>query len=140
MWSVFDKVYQSNSILNALDKLVEIMNSVKMSVGFSCVAIKTMGRPLSVMAHLKNCIVEFKTEHNCLADALIIVISKADNDSNYKSHRKSCNIRHVDQNLPKTTGINLANSAGSRNSPDSRNIFTNIRSITDQGLSCDNII
>ena len=47
--SVFEKVSQSNSRFNALDTLVVTVHSVKMPAGF---AIKTMGRPLSVMAHL----------------------------------------------------------------------------------------
>ena len=67
--SVFEKVSQSNSRINALDKLVVTVHSVGMPVGFG--DVKTIGRPISVMSHLKRSIVEVKTEDSCLADALI---------------------------------------------------------------------
>jgi hypothetical protein len=60
IWSVFEKVSQSNSRFNALDKLVIEVHSVKMPVGFG--RVKSKGRPLSVMAHLKRSIVEVKAE------------------------------------------------------------------------------
>ena len=53
------------SIFNALDTLVVTVHSVKMPIGFSY-GIKTKGRPLSVIAHLKKSIVEVKAEENCL--------------------------------------------------------------------------
>jgi hypothetical protein len=62
IWSVFEKVSQSNSRFNALDKLVIEVHSVKMPVGFGKTALKTKGRPLSVMAHLKRSIVEVHAE------------------------------------------------------------------------------
>ena len=72
-WSVFEKVTQSNSRLNALDKLVVTVHSVRMPVGCGRTdALKTQGRPISVMAHPKRSIVEVKAEENCLAHALII--------------------------------------------------------------------
>ena len=52
---------QSNSRFNALDTLVVTVHSVKMPVGFDKRAIKSMGRPLSVMAHLRQSIVEVNT-------------------------------------------------------------------------------
>ena len=82
IWSVFEKVSQSNSRFNALDALVVKVHSVKMPVGFGY-GIKTKGRPLSAMAHLKKCIVEVKAEENCLAHALIIAIARVDNDADY---------------------------------------------------------
>jgi hypothetical protein len=69
IWSVFEKVAQSNSRFNALDKLVVTVHSVKMPVGFGRVALKTMGRPISAMAHLKQSIIEVKAEENFLANA-----------------------------------------------------------------------
>ena len=70
IWSVFEKVAQSNSRFNALDKLVVTVHSVKMPVGFGHDALKPMGRPTSALAHLKRSIVEVKAEENCLAHAL----------------------------------------------------------------------
>jgi len=57
-----------------------------MPVGFGS-EIKTIGRPISVMAQLKKSILEVKTENNSLGWALIIAIARVDNDSNYKSYR-----------------------------------------------------
>ena len=51
IWSVFEKVSQSNSGFNALDTLVVNVHSVRMPVGFDKHAITSRGRPLSVMAH-----------------------------------------------------------------------------------------
>ena len=67
--------------------LVVNVHSVKMLVGFGGVAIKTMGRPISVMAHLKKSIIEIKSNENCLAHALIIAIVRIGNDSNHESYR-----------------------------------------------------
>ena len=50
IWSVFETEPQSNSRFNALDTLVVNEHSLKIPVGFG-VGIKTIGRPLSVMAH-----------------------------------------------------------------------------------------
>ena len=67
IWSVFEKISQSNSRFDALDTLVVTVHSVRMPVGFAKSAIKRSGRPLSVMTHLKTSIVEVKAEENCLA-------------------------------------------------------------------------
>jgi hypothetical protein len=47
-----------------------------MPTAFGRVAMKTKGRPLAVMAHLKRSIVEVRAEENCLAHALIIAIAR----------------------------------------------------------------
>jgi hypothetical protein len=65
IWSVFEKVAQSNARFNALDSLNVEVHSVRMPVGFD--GVKTKGRQLSIMAHLKSSIVEVKAEENCLA-------------------------------------------------------------------------
>ena len=88
--SVWVKVTQSNSRFNALDTLVLQVHSVKMPVGFGR-AIKTKGRPLGVVAHLKRSIVKVRSETNCLAHAFIIAIAKITNDPNYKSYREGKN-------------------------------------------------
>jgi hypothetical protein len=87
IWSVFEKVAQSNARFNALDQLIVEVHSVRMPVGFGR-GVKTEGRPLSVMAHLKKSIVEVKAETNCLAHALIIAVAKVTNDPNYKAYRQ----------------------------------------------------
>jgi len=84
--NVWEKVTQSNSRFNALDTLIFEIHSVKMPVGFGR-GIKTKGRSLAALAHLKKSIVKVKSETNCLAHALIIAIARITNDPNYKSYR-----------------------------------------------------
>jgi len=52
--SAFEKVAHSHSRFNALYTLVVVVHSVRIPIGFESVALKTIGRALSVMAHLKN--------------------------------------------------------------------------------------
>jgi len=87
IWSVFEKVSRYNSRFNALDTLVVKAHSVKMAVSYGKPAKKSMGRALSVMAHLKFNIVGLKAEKNCLAHALLIAIARVDCDANYKAIR-----------------------------------------------------
>ena len=65
--NVWQKVTQSNSCFNALDKLVLELHSVKIPVRFGGDGRKTKGRPLDALAHLKKSIVKVKAETNCLA-------------------------------------------------------------------------
>jgi len=58
------------------------VHSVRIHVGFGR-GIKSRGKPLAGMAHLKRSVVEVKAEDNCLEHALIIAIAKVDNNSNY---------------------------------------------------------
>jgi len=51
LWSVFEKVTQSNARYQALDSLTFHVHSVGMPVGFGK-AETSKGRPLSMMAHL----------------------------------------------------------------------------------------
>jgi hypothetical protein len=53
IWSVFEKVSQSNSRFNALDIITIEVHAVRMPAGFG-VSIKTKDSPLGVMAHLKR--------------------------------------------------------------------------------------
>ena len=111
-WSVFERVSQSNSRFSALDTLDVTVQSVKMLVVFGKHAIKSIGRPLSVMAHLKNSIVEVEADENCLAHAILIPISRVDNVPNYKAYRKGRNVGRLVLNLIETTHIDLSNGAG----------------------------
>ena len=81
-------------------------------VGFGKHAIKSRGRPLSVMAHLKKSIVQLKAGENCLAHSLIIAIAKVDKDSIYAAFRKGRKIGHIVRTLLETTGIYLSNGTG----------------------------
>jgi hypothetical protein len=101
IWSVFEKVAQSNARFNALDKLVMTIDSVKMPIGHG--RISTKCRLLKTKVHLKRSIVEVKAEKNCLAHALIINIAKLINDPNYVAYRKERKIRPVVDHLLATT-------------------------------------
>jgi len=52
IWSVFEKLTQTNPRFNALDTLVVIVHSVKMPVYYGKHALKSTGTPISVMVHL----------------------------------------------------------------------------------------
>jgi len=127
IWSVFEKVSHSNAKFNALDTLVVTVHSDKMPVDFGRAALKSRGRPLSVISHLKSCIVEVNVEENCLTNALIIAIARVENDANYKAYRKGRKIRPVVQALLQQTGIDLTRGGGSPNLTISNNIFATIR-------------
>ena len=73
--SLVQKVSQSNARFNALDKMIMTVHSVRMPVGYGR-GIKSKGRPLTVMAHLKRSVVGQKAKENCLAHAIIIAIHK----------------------------------------------------------------
>ena len=94
-----------------MDTLVVTVHWVRMPVSFGRSALKIRGKPLSVLAHLKQSIVEVKAEQTCLAHALLITIAKVDNDPNYKAYRQGRKIRPVVQSLLETIGIHLSNGA-----------------------------
>jgi len=139
IWSV-KRVSNSNSIFNALDMIVVTVHSIKMPVGFGTRAIKSWGRPLSVMAQLKRSILEVHAEENYLENALIIAIAKVDKDPNYKAYRQGRKIRHMVQTLLESTGIDL--SCGER-IPElirSQEHFREYNIVVYHGLSCENIM
>jgi hypothetical protein len=110
-----------------------------MPVGFGG-GVKTMGRPISVMAHLRKMIIEVKAEDSCLAHSLIIAISRLNNDSNYNSYRRGYKIRPVIRNMLDTTGIDLTNGAGIPELVRFQEHFHKYKIVMYQGLSCDNIM
>ena len=111
--SVFE-VTQSNTRFNALDTLTVVLHSVRMPVAFGLRGdgIKTMGRPMTVMALLKKSILQVQAETNSLAQALIIAIAKLTNDTNYKAYRKGRKIYPKVDQLLAATGISLDNGGG----------------------------
>ena len=79
IWSVFSKVAQSKARYNAMDRLIVVVYSVMLPVGFGKI-IKSKGRTLDVMVLLKKSIIEVKSKTNCLAHALIIAIARLTNN------------------------------------------------------------
>ena len=137
--SVFEKVAQSNSRFNALDRLVITVYSVKMPVGHGH-SVKTKGRPVSVLAHLKEIIIEVKAEDNCLAHAVIIAISRINKDPKYESYCKGYRIRPEFQKLLETTGVNLNRGGGIPELVRFQEHFHEYKIVVYQGLSCDSIM
>jgi len=134
------EVVQSNARFNALDKLVVVVHSVAMPVGFGRVAIKTKGRQLAVLAQLKRSIVEVRAEKNCLAHALIISIAKFDKDPNYDSYRHGFRIIPLVNHLLQTTGIDLTNGGGIRELLQFQEHFKDYRIVVYGGLNCEDMI
>ena len=136
--SVWEKVTQSSSRFNALDTLVLEVHSVRMPVGFGQ-SIKTRGRPLTVLAHLKKSIVQVKSKTNCLAHVLIIAIAKITNDPNYKSYRDGRKMEPVVRQLLETMGIKLDRGGGIRELMQFQEHFKEYRIVVYSGLNCDDV-
>jgi len=111
-----------------------------MQVGFGKTVLKSRGRPLSVMAHLKKNIVEVKAKEHCLAHAFVLAIVKVDKDPNYKAYIRGRKILHVVGILLETTGIDLSNDAGIHELVRFQEHFREYKIVVYRGLSCDNII
>ena len=54
IWSMFEKVAQSNARFNAMDRLIVVVHTVKMPVGFGRTAQRSKGRTVANLAHLKK--------------------------------------------------------------------------------------
>jgi len=140
IWSVFSKIAQSNARYNAMDRLIVVIHCVKMPVCFGR-GVKSKGRPLSIMAHVKHSIIKVKTDTNCLAHALIIAIARLTKDPNYVSYRKGRNTIHpVVQQLLQTTGIDLQIGGGVHEIQRFQDHFTEYKIVVYGGLNCEDII
>ena len=137
--SAFEEVSQSNSRFDDLDKMVVTLHSVKMPVLFGR-AMKTMGRPVSVMTQPKKSIIEVKAADNCFANTLIIAIGREDNYSSNKSYRNGWKIRPVVRNLIEMIGIDLSNGVGIPELVRLQENFRDYKILVYEDLSCDNII
>jgi len=111
-----------------------------MTVGFGKHAIKRRSRRLYVMAHLKRSNLEVKAEDNCLAHALVIVISKVDKHPKYDAFRKGRKIWHMVQTLIENTGIDLSNGTGIPEIVRFQKHFREYKKVDYNCLSCDNIM
>ena len=113
-----------------------------MPVGFGNGGVKTEGRPVSVLAHVKRSVLEVKAEENCLAHALVIAVAKLENDHKYTSYRRGCKIGPAVQQLLEKSGIELKNGgAGLPELIKFQLYFTSqYRIVVYSGLRCDNIM
>ena len=135
IWSVLENVCQSYSRFDALDRLVVTVHSVRMPVGFGKRPIKSRGRPLSVMAHLKTSIVEVKAEE-LLSPCTTNIFAKMENDPDYKAYRQGRKIRQVLQTLLETTCIDLTKGAGIPEKVRLQEHFRQYKIVVYRGLSC----
>ena len=140
LWSVFDKVTQSNARYQALDNLTFHVHSVGMPVGFGKKAEKSKGRPLSKMAQLKRSIVQVKAKENCLAHALVIAISRVMNDPNYKAYRQGRKILPKVRELLQASGVDLSRGGGIPELQAFQRHLSQYRIVVYSGLQCDNIM
>jgi len=138
IWSVFEKVAQSNARFNALDKLVMTIHSVKMPIGQGG-GIATKGRPLETMVHLKRSIVQVKAKSNCLVHALVIAKAKVDGDPKYESYRHGYKLRPIVDRLLETTGIDLLRGGGVSDLMRFQEHFEEYRIVVFGGLNCADI-
>jgi len=133
---VFSKVAQSYARYNAMDRLIVVVNSVRMPVGFRRKSVKSKGQSLDVAAHVKKSIIKVKSDTDCLAHALIIDIARLENDSDYKSYRDGYKIRPVVQSLLETTGIDPQNGGGIPEIRRFQDHFTEYKIVVYSGLNC----
>ena len=137
---MFDKVKQSNSRFNASDTVIVTVHSVTIPVGFGRVAIKRKGRTLASMVQLKRSIVEVRTEENCLAHALIIAITRLNNDPNYKAYRQGRKVLPVVDQLLVTTSIDFKNGAGTPEITKFQEHFHEYKILVYEGLNWESIM
>jgi len=110
-----------------------------MPVGFGKRAIKSRGRLLSVMAHLKTSVVEVKASKNCFAHEIISIANK-ENEPDYKEYRKGRKIRPVVQKLLAKTGIDLSEGGRIPEIIKFQEHFREYKLTVYQGLACEYII
>ena len=141
IWSVFE-VIQSNARFHALDTLTVVVHSVRMPVGFVLQGngIKTMGRPIFIVAHLNKSIVQVKSETNCVAHALIIAIAILTKDPNYKAYIQGRKIYPKVDQLLAATGISLGNGGGIPELERFQDHFRHCEIFVYTGLNCDEIM
>ena len=139
-WSMFEKVAQSNARFNAKDRLFFVVHTGKMPVGFGHTALRSKGRTLANLAHLKRSVIEVKAENNCLAHALIVAIARLEKYPNYQSYRKGKKIHPVVACLLEATVIDLTNGGGIPELIRFQKNFGYYKIVVYEGLHCDNII
>jgi hypothetical protein len=117
LWSVFEKVTQSNADFEALDTLTFHVYSVRMPVGFGRTQTPR-GRSLLAMAHIKRSVVQIRAERDGLAHALVVAIARVTDDPEYRKYsdgRNKMKILFKIMEFFRATGIDLGGGGGSQN-------------------------
>jgi len=123
-----------------MDRLIVVVHTVKMPVGFVRTAQRIKGRTVANLAHPKRSVIEVKAENNCLAHALIVGIARLEKDPNYQSYRKGNKIRPVVARLLEATGIHLTNGGRIPELVRFQEPFGDYKIVVYDDLHCDNII
>jgi len=111
-----------------------------MPLGFGRCAMKSKGRPLSIMAHLKKNIVKVKAEDNFLANDLVKAISRLEKDPKYNSYRRGCRIRPVVRIVCETISVYLSNEAGIPEIYRYQKRFRDYKMVVYLALSCEDMV
>jgi len=124
-----------------MDRLIVVVQSVKMPVGFGRKSIRSKGRPLHEIGHEKKSIIRVKSDTDCLAHALIIAIARLENDPKYISYRMGRKtILPAVQSLLETTGIDLQNGGGVPEIRRFQDHYTEYKIVVYSGLNSEDII
>ena len=123
-----------------MDRLIVVVQSVKMPVGFGKTSIRSKGRPLEEIVHEKKSIIRVKSDTNCLAHALLIAIARLEKDPKYISYRKGWKIGAAVRRLLETTGIDLQNGGGVPEIRRFQDHYTEYKIVVYSGLNCEDII
>jgi len=123
-----------------MDRLVVVVHTVKMPVGFGRTAQRSKGRTVANLAHLKRSVIEVKAENNSLVHALIVAMARLEKEPNYQSYRKGNKIRPVVARLLEVTDIDLPNGGGIPEHIRFQEHFGDYKIVVYDGLYCDNII
>ena len=132
LWSVFDKVTQSNARYQALDTLTFHVHSVETET--------SKGRTMSAMAQLKRSIVEVKAKENCPEHELVIAVVRVTNDPNYKSYRRRWKIFSKVRELMQASGFCLSKGGGIPELQAFQRHLSDYRIVVYSGPRCYNIM
>ena len=111
-----------------------------MPVCFGRKSIKSKGRPIAEMVHLKRNIIEVKAKSDCLAHALIIAIAKITDDPNLIAYQRGYKMLQKVQHLLQTIGIDLQHGGGIPELQRFQDHFSEFRIVVCGGLDCGDII
>jgi G:T-mismatch repair DNA endonuclease (very short patch repair protein) len=136
--SLVGKVCQSNANFKSTDILSIKVDCVKVPQGHG--GVKTKGRALSVLSHLKTSVVEVKSRDKCLAHAIVIAIAHVTQDPNYTSYRRGWKIKPKVDDLIAASGVNLSNGGGIPELEILQNYLADYRIVVYSGLRCENVI
>jgi hypothetical protein len=136
--SVVERVCHSNANFKSTDILKVKLDCVKVLQGHG--RVKSKGRAVSTLSHLKRSIVEVKSRDNCLVHALVIGIAHLTQDPNYISYRKGRKIKPKVDELIAASGVNLSNDGGIPELKILQNYLAYYRIVVYSGLRCENVI